>query len=99
MEEREGEGSIADQRRHLRRRSSPSATSEDGEVLEGLSPKIMSNIGGLHQMLGLHKYEFAAVPRDSVVCLPECDGTNKTGASFETPCGHLLVILSNFLIR
>ncbi|KAL6973893.1 tRNA-guanosine(34) preQ1 transglycosylase [Sarracenia purpurea var. burkii] len=59
--------------------------------LEGLSPKIMSNIGGLHQMLGLHKYAFAAVPRDSVVCLPECDGTNKTGASFETPCGRLLI--------
>lgn len=45
-------------------------------------------------MLGLHEYGFAAVPRDSIVCLPECDSTNKIGASFETPCGRRLVILT-----
>lgn len=42
-------------------------------------------------MLGLHEYGFAAVPRDSIQCLPECDSTNKMGASFETPCGRRLV--------
>lgn len=42
-------------------------------------------------MLGLHEYGFAAVPRDSIVCLPECDSTNKIGASFETPCGRRLI--------
>ncbi|XP_057501819.1 uncharacterized protein LOC130785684 [Actinidia eriantha] len=59
--------------------------------LEGLTPKTISNIGGLHQMLGLHEFGFAAVPRDSIVCLPDCDSSNKTGASFETPCGRLLI--------
>ncbi|XVF30142.1 hypothetical protein REPUB_Repub16aG0031900 [Reevesia pubescens] len=58
--------------------------------LEGLSMKTISNIGGLHQMLGLHEYVFAAVPRDSIQCLPEANSTNKVGASFETPCGRLL---------
>lgn len=42
-------------------------------------------------MLGLHEYGFAAVPRDSIVCLPECDSTNKIGASFETPSGRRLI--------
>ncbi|XP_044511231.1 queuine tRNA-ribosyltransferase accessory subunit 2-like isoform X1 [Mangifera indica] len=59
--------------------------------LEVPSPKSISNIGGLHQMLGLHEYGFAAVPRDSIQCLPECDSTNKMGASFETPCGRRLI--------
>ncbi|XP_034676232.1 queuine tRNA-ribosyltransferase accessory subunit 2-like [Vitis riparia] len=59
--------------------------------LDGISSKTISNIGGLHQMLGLHEYGFAAVPRDSIVCLPECDSTNKIGASFETPCGRRLI--------
>ncbi|XP_059449695.1 uncharacterized protein LOC132180771 [Corylus avellana] len=59
--------------------------------LEGLSPKTISNIGGLHQMLGLHDYVLAAVGRDSIQCLPECNSTNKIGASFETPCGRLLI--------
>lgn len=58
---------------------------------EGPSPKTISNIGGLHQMVGLHEYGFAAVARDSIQCLPECGSTNKTGASFETPCGRRLV--------
>lgn len=42
-------------------------------------------------MLGLPEYGFAAVARDSIQCLPECNSTNKLGASFETPCGRLLV--------
>ncbi|XP_006441616.2 queuine tRNA-ribosyltransferase accessory subunit 2 [Citrus clementina] len=58
---------------------------------EGPSPKTISSIGGLHQMVGLHEYGFAAVARDSIQCLPECGSTNKTGASFETPCGRRLV--------
>ncbi|KAL9432425.1 hypothetical protein AB3S75_027458 [Citrus x aurantiifolia] len=58
---------------------------------EGPSPKTISSIGGLHQMVGLHEYGFAAVARDSIQCLPECGSTNKTGASFETPCGRLLI--------
>ncbi|KAA8538758.1 hypothetical protein F0562_028346 [Nyssa sinensis] len=77
----------------------PSLPSPDSHLLqisplhfvEGLSSKTISNIGGLPKMLGLHEYGFAAVLRDSVVCLPECDSTNKTGASFETPCGRLLI--------
>ncbi|KAL7208953.1 hypothetical protein ACSBR1_030653 [Camellia fascicularis] len=77
----------------------PSLPSPDSHILqfsplhflEGLTPETMSNCGGLHQMLGLHEYGFAAVPRDSIVCLPECNGTNKIGASFETPCGRLLI--------
>ncbi|KAK7843145.1 uncharacterized protein LOC112006576 [Quercus suber] len=59
--------------------------------LEGLSPKTISNSGGLHQMLGLHDYGLAAVTRDSIQCLPEYNSTNKVGASFETPCGRLLI--------
>lgn len=60
--------------------------------LESISPKTISTIGGIHQMLGLHEYGFAAVARDSIQCLPVCDGTNKVGASFDTPCGRRLVI-------
>ncbi|GMH17172.1 hypothetical protein Nepgr_019013 [Nepenthes gracilis] len=59
--------------------------------LEGLSTKTISNIGGLHQMLALQDYGFSAVPRDSIVCLPESDASNKMGASFETPCGRFLI--------
>lgn len=50
-------------------------------------------------MLGLHDYGLAAVARDSIYCLPECDSTNKLGASFETPCGRLLVISSYSFIN
>ncbi|XP_012446402.1 uncharacterized protein LOC105769963 [Gossypium raimondii] len=59
--------------------------------LEGLSMKTISKIGGLHQLLGLHDHCFVAVPRDSIQCLPEASSTNKIGASFETPCGRLLI--------
>ncbi|PPR86710.1 hypothetical protein GOBAR_AA33981 [Gossypium barbadense] len=61
------------------------------ESLEGLSMKTISKIGGLHQLLGLHDHCFVAVPRDSIQCLPEANSTNKIGASFETPCGRLLI--------
>ncbi|XP_062028606.1 uncharacterized protein LOC133744525 [Rosa rugosa] len=42
-------------------------------------------------MLGLPDHGFVAIPRDSIQCLPECNSTNKLGASFETPYGHSLV--------
>ncbi|KAJ7949742.1 Queuine tRNA-ribosyltransferase accessory subunit 2 [Quillaja saponaria] len=59
--------------------------------LEGLSTKTISTVGGLHKMLGLHEYGIAAVARDSIQCLPEYKASNKIGASFETPCGRLLI--------
>ncbi|KAI3459899.1 hypothetical protein Pfo_016562 [Paulownia fortunei] len=58
---------------------------------DGISLKTISEMGGLHQMLGLHEHVFAAVPRDSIISLPDYQSTNKTGASFETPCGRLLI--------
>lgn len=48
-------------------------------------------------MVGLPEYGYAAVARDSIQCLPECNSTNKFGASFETPCGRLLVIVTLLL--
>lgn len=42
-------------------------------------------------MLGLHDRILTAVPRDSITSLPEYESTNKTGASFDTPCGRRLV--------
>ncbi|KAF2296948.1 hypothetical protein GH714_013482 [Hevea brasiliensis] len=71
------------------------SSSENG--LEGPSMKTMSNIGGLHKMVGLHDYAFAAVARDSIQCLPESDSTNKIGASFETPCGRRLIKPAEYL--
>lgn len=59
--------------------------------MEGISSKTISSIGGLHKMLGLHDFGLAAVARDSIQCLPESSATNKLGASFETPCGRLLI--------
>ncbi|XP_027355458.1 queuine tRNA-ribosyltransferase accessory subunit 2-like isoform X2 [Abrus precatorius] len=59
--------------------------------LEGLASTTISKIGGLHQMLGLHQYGIIAVARDSIQCLPESKGATKFGASFETPCGRLLI--------
>ncbi|KAK6116827.1 hypothetical protein DH2020_049457 [Rehmannia glutinosa] len=58
---------------------------------EGISLKTISELGGLHQMLGLHEHVFAAVPRDSTISLPDYQSSNKMGASFETPCGRLLI--------
>lgn len=48
-------------------------------------------------MLGLHDFGFAAVARDSIQCLPECSATNKIGASFETPCGRLLIKPADYM--
>ncbi|XP_023764956.1 uncharacterized protein LOC111913486 [Lactuca sativa] len=59
--------------------------------MEGPNSKTISAIGGVHQLLGLHEYGFVAVPRDSILSLPECNSSNKNGASFETPCGRFLV--------
>ncbi|KAK6130579.1 hypothetical protein DH2020_035671 [Rehmannia glutinosa] len=58
---------------------------------EGISLKTISELGGLHQMLGLHEHVFAAVPRDSTISLPDYQSSNRMGASFETPCGRLLI--------
>ncbi|CAN6458323.1 unnamed protein product [Victoria cruziana] len=59
--------------------------------LECPSPKTISSIGGVHQLLGLHDYGFAAVARDSLVSLPDNRGTNRMGASFDTPSGRRLL--------
>lgn len=42
-------------------------------------------------MLGLPEHGFVCIPRDSIQCLPECNSTNKFGASFETPSGRHLM--------
>ncbi|KAB5512524.1 hypothetical protein DKX38_029552 [Salix brachista] len=65
--------------------------------MEGISSKTISSIGGLHKMLGLHDFGFAAVARDSIQCLPEFSATNKIGASFETPCGRLLIKPADYM--
>ncbi|XP_074585057.1 uncharacterized protein LOC141840872 isoform X1 [Curcuma longa] len=59
--------------------------------------KTICTIGGLHQMVGLHDHFFIASPRDSLESLPESDGTNKLGASFETPSGRQLVKPSAYM--
>ncbi|KVH98253.1 Queuine/other tRNA-ribosyltransferase [Cynara cardunculus var. scolymus] len=61
--------------------------------MEGPNLKTISNIGGVHQLLSLHGYGFVALPRDSILSLPECNSSNRHGASFETPCGRFLAIL------
>ncbi|GER34207.1 queuine tRNA-ribosyltransferase [Striga asiatica] len=58
---------------------------------EGISLKTISDLGGLHKMVGLDEHAFVAVPRDSVISLPDYQSTNKIGASFETPSGRLLM--------
>ncbi|RDX98315.1 hypothetical protein CR513_18782, partial [Mucuna pruriens] len=59
--------------------------------LEGLASTTISKIGGLHQMLGLHQYGIVVVVKDSIQCLRESKGATKLGATFETPCGRLLI--------
>ncbi|GAB2209627.1 hypothetical protein Droror1_Dr00026846 [Drosera rotundifolia] len=59
--------------------------------VKAIPTETISKIGGLHQMLGLQEYGFAAVPRDSIVALPDTTSTNKKGASFETSFGRLLI--------
>lgn len=50
-------------------------------------------------MVGLPHHGFVAAPRDSVVCLPDYEGTNKLGASFETPFGRMLVFFFLFFLK
>ncbi|XP_016437818.2 uncharacterized protein LOC107763833 isoform X2 [Nicotiana tabacum] len=59
--------------------------------LEGISLKAISNIGGLHPLLGLRDHILVAVPRDSIISIPDHDSTNRIGASFETPSGRMLI--------
>nr|XP_043635490.1 queuine tRNA-ribosyltransferase accessory subunit 2-like [Erigeron canadensis] len=59
--------------------------------MEGPNSKTISNIGGIHKLLGLNDYGFVAVPRDSILSLPEANSSNKHGASFETASGRFLV--------
>lgn len=47
-------------------------------------------------MVGLHEHCFVAAPRDSILGLPDFEGTNKLGASFETTGGRRLVLFSFF---
>ncbi|KAK6937382.1 tRNA-guanine(15) transglycosylase-like [Dillenia turbinata] len=67
--------------------------------LEGISAKTISDVGGLHDVVGLNSndYGLVAVPRDSLVSLPDCDGSNKFGASFETPGGRRLIKPSDYM--
>ncbi|MCD7464633.1 hypothetical protein HAX54_053157 [Datura stramonium] len=76
---------VEDHRRGFR---SPEGTSKS---LEGISLKAISNIGGLHPLLGLRDHILVAVPRDSIISIPDHDSTNRLGASFETPCGRMLI--------
>jgi len=55
------------------------------------SPSTVTAIGGVHGMLSMPEYGFIAIPRDSVMCIPNAEGSNKFGASFETPFGHRMV--------
>ncbi|XP_016475177.2 uncharacterized protein LOC107796861 isoform X1 [Nicotiana tabacum] len=59
--------------------------------LEGISLKAISTIGGLHPLLGLRDHILVAVPRDSIISIPDHDSTNRIGASFETPSGRMLI--------
>lgn len=52
------------------------------------SPSTVAAIGGVHGMLSMPEYGFIAIPRDSIMCIPVAEGSNKFGASFETPFGH-----------
>ncbi|XP_015059607.1 queuine tRNA-ribosyltransferase accessory subunit 2-like isoform X2 [Solanum pennellii] len=65
--------------------------------LEGISLKAISNIGGLHPLLGLHDHIMVAVPRDSIISIPDHDSTNRIGASFETPCGRMLIKPADYM--
>lgn len=48
-------------------------------------------------MVGLHDHVFVATARDSVVCLPQHEGANKIGASFETPTGRRMMKPSAYM--
>ncbi|KAL3828414.1 hypothetical protein ACJIZ3_017216 [Penstemon smallii] len=60
--------------------------------LEGISLKTISEMGGLKHIAGLRQdCIFNAVPRDSIISLPDFQSSNKTGASFDTPSGRRLI--------
>ncbi|XP_047976471.1 queuine tRNA-ribosyltransferase accessory subunit 2-like isoform X2 [Salvia hispanica] len=59
--------------------------------VEGISLKAVSEMGGLHQMLGLKEHVFAANPADPILSVPDHQSSNKIGASFETPSGRFLI--------
>ncbi|PHT86537.1 hypothetical protein T459_08643 [Capsicum annuum] len=65
--------------------------------LEGISLKAISNTGGLHSLLGLRDHILVAVPRDSIISIPDHDSTNRIGASFETPCGRMLIKPADYM--
>lgn len=59
--------------------------------IDGPSPKTLAAVGGLHNLISLPDFALVAVARDSVLCYAEPDGSNKLGASFQTPFGRRLV--------
>ncbi|TVU31897.1 hypothetical protein EJB05_23602 [Eragrostis curvula] len=65
--------------------------------MEGPPSKTISNIGGLHGMVGLPNHILVAAAGDSIESLPSSDATNKFGASFETPSGRRLVKPTDYM--
>ncbi|WVZ58049.1 hypothetical protein U9M48_008361 [Paspalum notatum var. saurae] len=65
--------------------------------IEGPPLQTISNIGGLHRMLGLPDHILVAAASDSIESLPSSEATNKFGASFETPSGRRLVKPSDYM--
>eukprot|EP00250_Pteridium_aquilinum_P004638 c14851_g1_i1 orf=76-1287(-) len=59
--------------------------------LDNPSASTLTNAGGLHNLVSLPDYAIAAIARDSIVCVGDHDGSNKIGASFQTPFGRRLV--------
>jgi queuine tRNA-ribosyltransferase subunit QTRTD1 len=59
--------------------------------IEGPPSKTLSNIGGLHCMLGLPDHILVATAGEPIESLPSSEASNKFGASFETPSGRKLV--------
>ncbi|KAH9330155.1 hypothetical protein KI387_002263 [Taxus chinensis] len=55
------------------------------------SPSTVVALGGVHEMLSMPEYGFIAIPRDSVTCISDAEGSNKFGASFDSPFGRRLV--------
>ncbi|GLJ17165.1 hypothetical protein SUGI_0297210 [Cryptomeria japonica] len=60
-------------------------------IWECPSPSTVVALGGVHQMLSMPEYGFIAILRDSVSCISDAEGSNKFGASFETPFGNRMV--------
>ncbi|MCO5575132.1 hypothetical protein L7F22_028929 [Adiantum nelumboides] len=58
--------------------------------LDNPSASTLASVGGLHNLVSLPDYAIAAFSRD-FVCVGEHDGTNRLGATFQTPFGRRLV--------